>query len=83
MGYLRNSSLRQRHWLKIESLLNHKFKPDEVITLNFLEELHAFTYPNELMELSAQASSEASLEIMLKKVRLFSELDNAIINKFT
>lgn len=38
------------------------------MTLKLLENLQCFTYPNELMELSGQASSEASLEIMLKKV---------------
>lgn len=53
--------------MKIENILNHKFK-DEVMTLKLLENLQCFTYPNELMELSGQASSEASLETMLKKV---------------
>lgn len=38
------------------------------MTLKLLENLQCFTYPNELMELSGQASSEASLEAMLKKV---------------
>lgn len=38
------------------------------MTLKLLENLQCFTYPNELMELSGQASSEASLELMLKKV---------------
>lgn len=68
VGYLRNQSLRNRHWLKIEAILKHKFKADEKVTLELLENLQCFAYPNELMELSGQASSEASLEAMLKKV---------------
>lgn len=38
------------------------------MTLKLLENLQCFTYPSELMELSGQASSEASLEAMLKRV---------------
>ncbi|XP_031357040.1 dynein heavy chain 6, axonemal isoform X2 [Photinus pyralis] len=66
--YLRNPSLRQRHWLKIENVLNHKFKAEEMITLTMLEELRVFDYPDEIMEISGQASSEAGLELLLKKV---------------
>lgn len=68
IGYLRNPNLRPRHWLKIENLLNHKFKPDESTTLRELENLGVFKYPNELMEIAGAASSEAGLEAMLKKV---------------
>lgn len=66
--YLRNSNLKSRHWLKIENLLNYKFKGDEPLTLHLLEDLKVFSYPNELMEISGQASSEAGLENLLKKV---------------
>ncbi|KAG7211515.1 hypothetical protein KM043_010782 [Ampulex compressa] len=68
LGYLRNPSLKQRHWLKIESLLSYRFKPEEDITLSLLEKLGVFLYPNELMEIAAAASSEASLELLLKKI---------------
>lgn len=70
IAYLRNPSLRQRHWAKIETTLNHKFRPDEEVTLELLEQLNVFSFANELMEISAQASSEAALELLLKKVRL-------------
>lgn len=66
--YLRNPSLRQRHWLKIENILNHKFKAEEMVNLQLLEELGVFSYPDELLEVSGQASSEAGLESLLKKV---------------
>lgn len=68
ISYLRNPHLKARHWLKIENLLNHKFKTDESINLETLESLGAFAYPNQLMEIAASASSEWSLEAMLKKV---------------
>ncbi|XP_043248669.1 dynein axonemal heavy chain 6 [Colletes gigas] len=68
LGYLRNPDLRERHWEKIEIILNHIFKPDEKKTWTELEALGAFLKPNELMEVAAAASSEANLEHMLKKV---------------
>lgn len=69
IGYLRNPNLKQRHWLKIESLLGYRFKPEEILTWNLLESLGVFLYPTELMEISAAATSEATLESMLNKVK--------------
>lgn len=54
--------------MKIENLLGHKFKADETVTLQLLESLQVFNYPAELMEVSGQASSEAALEALLRKV---------------
>ncbi|KAF5287317.1 hypothetical protein FQR65_LT02190 [Abscondita terminalis] len=68
IGYLRNPSLRQRHWLKIENVLNHKFKTEQMVTLELFESLNVFNFTEELMEISGQASSEAGLELLLKKV---------------
>nr|XP_031828293.1 dynein heavy chain 6, axonemal [Nomia melanderi] len=68
LGYLRNPDLRDRHWEKIEEILNYTFKPDEKKTWNQMELLGAFQKPNELMEVAATASSEANLENMLRKV---------------
>lgn len=39
-----------------------------MVTLEMLEKLNVFGYPNELMEVSGQASSEFALEALLKKV---------------
>lgn len=39
-----------------------------MVTLELLENLNVFGYSNDLMEVSAQASSEAALEALLKKV---------------
>nr|XP_050848639.1 dynein axonemal heavy chain 6 [Vespula vulgaris] len=80
LGYLRNPFLKKRHWLKIEGLLNYRFKPEEVITWNLLENLGAFLYPDELMEIAAAASSEASLEEMLMKVEdIWKDLEFIIV----
>lgn len=68
IGHLRNPNLQSRHWMKIEELLNYKFQLEESLTLELLESLGIFDYPNELMEIASCASSEAALEIMLKKV---------------
>ncbi|XP_023013028.2 dynein heavy chain at 16F isoform X2 [Leptinotarsa decemlineata] len=66
--YLRNPAMKVRHWIKVENVLNYKFKTDIVTTLELLENLNVFSYPAELMEISGQASSESSLEALLKKV---------------
>ena len=70
IGYLRNPNLKERHWVKIETLLNHKFNVnvDERLTLQLLEDLGAFGFPTELQEIASSASSEAGLEMMLQKV---------------
>ncbi|CAH0547855.1 unnamed protein product [Brassicogethes aeneus] len=66
--YLRNPTLKGRHWIRIENILNYKFKPEDIMTLEMLESLNVFNYPDDLMEVSGQASSEAGLEALLKKV---------------
>ena len=63
-----NPSLKPRHWNLIENILEHKFEPDEFKTLQLLMDLKAFEHGEEIQEVSGQASSEASLEGILKKV---------------
>lgn len=65
---LRNPALKRRHWDRIEEIVGHKFEADEPVTLKALTELKAFDFAEEIQEVSGQASSEASLETMLKKV---------------
>ncbi|XP_043489610.1 dynein axonemal heavy chain 6 [Polistes fuscatus] len=80
LGYLRNPFLKKRHWIKIEGMLNYRFKPDEPLTWNLLENLGVFLYPNELMEIAAAASSEANLEGMITKVEdLWKNLEFIIV----
>ena len=66
---LRNNALKARHWEVIETVLEYKFTPDSVFNLKLLEEIDAFRKIEEIKEIASQASSEASLEIILKKVQ--------------
>lgn len=65
---LRNSNLKDYHWIKIEQILGTKFPTNQYLTLIMLEKLGAFKYGSEIIDVSMQASSEATLEAMLKKV---------------
>lgn len=65
---LRNSDLKDHHWDKIEQVLGTKFPVNQSLTLILLEKLNVFEHGTKIMEVSGQASSEATLEAMLKKV---------------
>lgn len=71
ISYLRNSALRPRHWVRIEEILKTRFSPEITMTLQMYEELGCFQHAEELMEVAGQASSEAGLEALLKKVLTF------------
>ncbi|XP_055873384.1 dynein axonemal heavy chain 6-like isoform X2 [Biomphalaria glabrata] len=65
---LRNPSLKPRHWEMIYEILDYQFTPENPMTLGKLVEIKAFKHDEKLREISGQASSEASLESILKKV---------------
>ena len=65
---LRNPNLKKRHWEVIEDVIEYKFTPEDPMTLGKLDELDAFRHGETIQEVSGQASSEASLESILKKV---------------
>lgn len=65
---LRNPTLKQRHWELIEEVLEYKFTPEDPMTLGKLVEIEAFQHTERIQEVSSQASSENSLESILKKV---------------
>ena len=67
---LRNPNLKKRHWEVIEDVIEYKFTPEDPMTLGKLDELDAFRHGETIQEVSGQASSEASLESILKKVRI-------------
>ncbi|XP_034941913.1 dynein heavy chain 6, axonemal [Chelonus insularis] len=69
ISYLKNPSLKSRHWSRIESLLNCLFDSEHPITLDIIEEYGVFEHQQELMEISATATSEATLENMLDKIQ--------------
>ena len=68
---LRNEAFKPRHWTLIEEVLGQKM-PEEgderQLTLLLLDEWEAFNHTEEIEEISGQASGEAALEVMLKKV---------------
>ncbi|KAK7497834.1 hypothetical protein BaRGS_00010968 [Batillaria attramentaria] len=64
---LRNPTLRPRHWEVIEEVLDFHFTPEDPLTLGLLQKIHAFRHAERLQEISGQASSEFSLETILKK----------------
>lgn len=68
IAMLRNPNLKNHHWIKIEQILGTKFPTNQTLTLKILEELDVFSYGTEIMEVSGQASSEATLEAILKKI---------------
>lgn len=65
---LRNPSLKKRHWDNIYQIIGFTPTADNALNLGKLIEINAFEHAEKLQEVSGQASSEASLEAILKKV---------------
>lgn len=65
---LRNQFLKKRHWDVIYEVIGFTPSPEEPLDLAKLIEIDAFDHAERLQEISGQASSEASLEGILKKV---------------
>ena len=71
---LRNPSLKTRHWETIQNVLEYVISDDEPLTLGRLVDIDGFHNSDAIQEVSSQASSEASLELILKKVGFVSSL---------
>uniref|UniRef100_A0A8C2LDF4 Dynein, axonemal, heavy chain 6 n=1 Tax=Cricetulus griseus TaxID=10029 RepID=A0A8C2LDF4_CRIGR len=66
---LRNPTLKARHWAAIEQTVDALLVDVEIpLTLERLSELHVFDFGPEIQDISGQASGEAALETILKKV---------------
>eukprot|EP00842_Homolaphlyctis_polyrhiza_P002755 jgi/Hompol1/3480/HPOL_003262-RA len=65
---LRNPSLKQRHWEKIQDAIGKTLVKDETFTLSRLMDLRVFDFKEEIGGISSQAGSEAALEEMLSRV---------------
>ncbi|XP_054978204.1 dynein axonemal heavy chain 6 [Sorex araneus] len=66
---LRNPTLKARHWAAIEQAVDAVLVDLDVpLTLEKLSELHVFEFGQEIQDISGQASGEAALETILKKV---------------
>lgn len=69
MGDLRNPALQERHWAILEDVIGFKiYELEAPLTLGKLKELNAFETAAEIQEIAGMASSEASLELLLRKV---------------
>ncbi|KAM7536598.1 hypothetical protein Aperf_G00000086397 [Anoplocephala perfoliata] len=69
VGDLRNPALQERHWTMLEDVIGFKMSELEApLTLGKLKELKAFEKAAEIQEIAGMASSEASLESLLRKV---------------
>ncbi|KAH0505566.1 Dynein heavy chain 6, axonemal [Microtus ochrogaster] len=66
---LRNPTLKARHWAAIEQTVDAQLVDVEIpLTLERLSELRVFEFGQEIQDISGQASGEAALETILKKV---------------
>ncbi|XP_030047949.1 dynein axonemal heavy chain 6 [Microcaecilia unicolor] len=66
---LRNPFLKPRHWTVLEQTINATLMDIEhSLTLEKLIEIRAFDFAENIQDVSGQASGEASLETILKKV---------------
>eukprot|EP00698_Gefionella_okellyi_P007651 TRINITY_DN186_c0_g4_i1.p1 TRINITY_DN186_c0_g4~~TRINITY_DN186_c0_g4_i1.p1 ORF type:complete len:3955 (+),score=1074.62 TRINITY_DN186_c0_g4_i1:43-11907(+) len=65
---LRNEALKPRHWTQIEFTINQKIVRDETFTLGWLLDHNVMEYKEEIASISTQATQEATLEELLKKV---------------
>ncbi|XP_075463117.1 dynein axonemal heavy chain 6 isoform X2 [Ascaphus truei] len=66
---LRNPCLKPRHWATLEENINATLIDTEnPLSLEKLIEIHTFEYAQDIQDVSGQASGEASLEAILKKV---------------
>ncbi|KAG9259763.1 dynein heavy chain 6, axonemal, partial [Astyanax mexicanus] len=67
ISVLRNPCLKAHHWDTLESIVGCSLLK-QPLTLSVLQELNIFTYSHEIQQVSDQASGEAALEAVLKKV---------------
>ncbi|XP_056136504.1 dynein axonemal heavy chain 6 [Lampris incognitus] len=65
--HLHNPFLKPRHWKILEAIVEANLSTDS-LSLSRLDELNIFSYDMEIQEVSGQASGEASLETIIKKV---------------
>ncbi|XP_060619679.2 dynein axonemal heavy chain 6 isoform X2 [Anolis sagrei] len=66
---LRNPCLKPRHWALLEQIVGAQLiDVENPLTLERLVDINAFDYSQEIQDVSGQASGEASLEAILKKV---------------
>ena len=68
IAHLQNPNMKKRHWDILEKAMGRNLTDDHVTLKNLTEETGVQNYADLIAEVSAQASSESSLEALLKKV---------------
>uniref|UniRef100_A0A8C4HQX9 AAA+ ATPase domain-containing protein n=1 Tax=Dicentrarchus labrax TaxID=13489 RepID=A0A8C4HQX9_DICLA len=64
---LRNPCMKPEHWKILESVVGSSLNVEE-LTVAVLEEINIFSYGTKIQEVSGQASGEASVETIVRKV---------------
>ena len=66
---LRNPSMKETHWAKVQSEVGHEMVRDENFTLGVLLDFQVGLYKDRILAISTEATQEATLEGMLHKVQ--------------
>ena len=67
---LGNKALKPRHWEKIFKVLKQSYSPGMSFTLQEMQLYNCYEYATQIGEISAIASGEFSLELILEKIKL-------------
>ncbi|QDZ24237.1 heavy chain of dynein [Chloropicon primus] len=65
---LRNEDMKERHWEKVQEVMNQELVRDESFTLGLLMSFSVENFKDDISRISTEATQEASLEGMLKKI---------------
>ena len=66
---LRNPDMKERHWIKIQTEIGHDLQKAGALTIGNLLEMHIGEAKDIISAVTAEASNEATLEAMLRKVQ--------------
>ncbi|XP_067125111.1 dynein axonemal heavy chain 6 isoform X2 [Centruroides vittatus] len=66
---LLNPTMEEYHWQLIYNVLQQPFDEKQIITIENLEKISVYAYADEIRKISEQATAEASLKTLLKKVK--------------
>ena len=65
---LRNEDMKERHWEKVQETMNQELVRDASFTLGLLMSYSVENYKDDIARISTEATQEAALEGMLKKI---------------
>lgn len=65
---LRNEDMKDRHWEKVQEVMSQELVRDESFTLGLLMSYNVNDFKDDISRISTEATQEAALEGMLKKI---------------